>query len=1208
MLIILSAMSMLASAFDAVIPSALAASALPNLTFVSFNDFVEPLGVFTVAQNGESTDAPVRLFDKGDGFSVAYGWANVGEGDSRGRIVNSVDILDSGEAVVTSDDSDSDAALEPYAGCATVQTVYSWEDLPSGAYCARVTLDATDTVEEEDENDNECDFWFAVRDPVSLGVALDNDELTFVTDSGKGWFGTKGLGADGVDAAQSMHLGHSSTNVLSTSVSGAGTLSFKWKVSSEPLYDWLRFLVDGVEKTAISGPSGDWATYSCDLTGGGSHVLEWRYTKDSSASRGGDCGWVDQVVWTPSSPQDPPQELILDAPENFIASTDDPTGIRLTWDAVSGAESYLIIRLKSEDVFDLDYAYFETEGCSYFDSTAEYDVGYEYSIIACAEGMSEDPEGLMERMSSAYGIRPFPPPSLTSVSITGPASVVGGEAAAYSCLATYSDGSTRSMTPTWSISNGADVASISASGLLATSRVMATRNVTICAALEGKVATKVVSVEPQTVDGFEIQDGVLVRYAGPGGAVEVPPEVTCIGREVFKGCSALTSVTVPSSVTNIGNGAFCECGELTNAVIRGPVKKLVETFNDCGKLMHVELNRELEEIGHDTFCYCESLASIEIPPLVKVLGDRAFEGCALTEVTIPDSVTTIGFYCFGQCFGLETVRLGNSVATIGASAFRETTLGEIVLPSSVTSLGTVGAYPHGSFYGCSCLTSVVFKGNAPASVSPTLYYRTPAELTTYVSAGSTGWDGVAQSETLPTAWPVDAAAEDARGIRILETSTVLASLSVSGPSELSSGAMATFVCIGNYADGTSREVVPTWTVSSGADSATIDAAGVLRAGTVASAQDVTVEASLGGQTATATVTILPSEGESGFFGPFGSAVAINPGVPTILSDIRFTVYGKPLAVGDCVALYAGTELYSVARVEDETSTLLMLLFANAGKTMHFRIWNSASGLLNPEIFDADAVCDFISPTQGDEIVGMEVAVSGTAPTYDVVYDLDGKGVRTGGGELRQTVAFGEAAVDPVVSAASGFAFRCWDYTKRTDVRRSVTYTAQYDRLDEEARTMTMSIPRAGWQEVSFAVLPESADPADVFAPVEDKVGYVTYGSLKWNPLTGGTLTALEIGKGYWVQTTAENVSWTVTGQDNPDVEITLRPGWNLVGYPFLEEGDVETVLATALESGKIDFIYSGSRVYPGTLTTLTPGKGYWLYANAAVTIRFDVPE
>ena len=174
------------------------------------------------------------------------------------------------------------------------------------------------------------------------------------------------------------------------------------------------------------------------------------------------------------------------------------------------------------------------------------------------------------------------------------------------------------------------------------------------------------------------------------------------------------------------------------------------------------------------------------------------------------------------------------------------------------------------------------------------------------------------------------------------------------------------------------------------------------------------------------------------------------------------------------------------------------------------------------------------------------------------------------------------------------------------------YFLQILELYAEARpsleSSPLSVAGMGWHEVSFPVLPEGGDPADVFAPVADKIGFVTYGSKNWSPTTGGTLTALEVGKGYWVQTTAENVAWTVTGQGNPDVEIALKAGWNLIGYPLLEEGEVEAVLATALATGKIVYIYSGSRVYPGPLTTLAPGKGYWVYANAAVTIRFDFNE
>ena len=152
---------------------------------------------------------------------------------------------------------------------------------------------------------------------------------------------------------------------------------------------------------------------------------------------------------------------------------------------------------------------------------------------------------------------------------------------------------------------------------------------------------------------------------------------------------------------------------------------------------------------------------------------------------------------------------------------------------------------------------------------------------------------------------------------------------------------------------------------------------------------------------------------------------------------------------------------------------------------------------------------------------------------------------------------------------------------------------------------TISFAAPGWHEMSCSALPEGGSPADVFASVSNEVGYVTRGSENWSPTDGGTLAELEFGKGYWVLTVASNVTWTVTGETDPTVEIALKPGWNLIGYPLLEEGEVGTVLETALAAGKIVYISSGSRVYPGTLATLVPGKGYWVYANEAVTIRFD---
>ncbi len=71
-------------------------------------------------------------------------------------------------------------------------------------------------------------------------------------------------------------------------------VSFDWKVSSEPNYDFLELWVDNSKVSTISGSSG-WLNKSIILTGRGSHVIEWRYKKDYSDSAFDDAGWVRNI-------------------------------------------------------------------------------------------------------------------------------------------------------------------------------------------------------------------------------------------------------------------------------------------------------------------------------------------------------------------------------------------------------------------------------------------------------------------------------------------------------------------------------------------------------------------------------------------------------------------------------------------------------------------------------------------------------------------------------------------------------------------------------------------------------------------------------------------------------------------------------------------------------------------------------------------------
>ena len=130
---------------------------------------------------------------------------------------------------------------------------------------------------------------------ISLGDAVDNTDLSWYTSGGEyaNWFGqTSTYYYDG-DAAQSGDISDNQVTWMSTSVNGPQTVSFYWKVDSESDYDHLRFYIDGEEQDSISG-STSWmqAIFSIDP---GLHTLLWEYTKDSSVSRGSDCGWVDKV-------------------------------------------------------------------------------------------------------------------------------------------------------------------------------------------------------------------------------------------------------------------------------------------------------------------------------------------------------------------------------------------------------------------------------------------------------------------------------------------------------------------------------------------------------------------------------------------------------------------------------------------------------------------------------------------------------------------------------------------------------------------------------------------------------------------------------------------------------------------------------------------------------------------------------------------------
>ena len=174
-------------------------------------------------------------------------------------------------------------------------------------------------------------------------------------------------------------------------------------------------------------------------------------------------------------------------------------------------------------------------------------------------------------------------------------------------------------------------------------------------------------------------------------SVNIPASATDIERDVFDGCTSLTTITIaegnpkyisedgvwyekredkiylidypagktnmeytlPVSVCGINTQAFSECKKLASIHVDQDNSYFVSIdgvlFKRNGN--HIELNRY--PVGKTDSKY-------EIPSGVNGIHINAFEGCeGLSMVTIPESVEWISSWAFGNCKSLETVVILN---------------------------------------------------------------------------------------------------------------------------------------------------------------------------------------------------------------------------------------------------------------------------------------------------------------------------------------------------------------------------------------------------------------------------------------------------------------------------------------------------------------------------------------------------------------------
>ncbi|MBR0280177.1 MAG: cytidine deaminase [Oscillibacter sp.] len=218
--------------------------------------------------------------------------------------------------------------------------------------------------------------------------------------------------------------------------------------------------------------------------------------------------------------------------------------------------------------------------------------------------------------------------------------------------------------------------------------------------------------------GFNMTDGVLTRYTGPGGNIVIPDGTTAIGQGAFLNFLAMRSLTIPEGVTEIRGdffsenptGAFSGCAHLNTVHFPQSLREIgCWAFSDCKDLKELNLPSGVTKIGNRAFQNCESLRSVAIPHGVSEMDYGVFMGCRnLLTVDLPDGLTVIREYAFADCASLSRVDLPPTLKAVDYCAFRNcAALTSVTIPDGATEIGDY------AFENCAGLLSV----SAPDSVT-----------------------------------------------------------------------------------------------------------------------------------------------------------------------------------------------------------------------------------------------------------------------------------------------------------------------------------------------------------------------------------------------------------------------------------------------------------------------------------------------------------
>ena len=171
-----------------------------------------------------------------------------------------------------------------------------------------------------------------------------------------------------------------------------------------------------------------------------------------------------------------------------------------------------------------------------------------------------------------------------------------------------------------------------------------------------------------------------------------PEHVKSFGKNCFKNCRSITSVSLNEHITVLPDGLFEGCTNLLSIDSQNKLSIGKRCFKNCKSLKEILIQKNIYSMGSSAFSGCENLESFDIYNLhvipaeafsnckklkkvrflakIMSIESRAFYNCRnLTDINLPDTVEVIKKEAFRNCSSIKTITIPANLKLFGIAAF-----------------------------------------------------------------------------------------------------------------------------------------------------------------------------------------------------------------------------------------------------------------------------------------------------------------------------------------------------------------------------------------------------------------------------------------------------------------------------------------------------------------------------------------------------------